>query len=159
MVCRDLQIVPAPGLPEELTLRPVRRLLDDAPDGVPLQDAIQAAMLADPRIDDRLDVFADNLRSLPAATRLFAAVDDDGVVRATSGSVTLGFDATVFFVNTDPGWRGRGIGRAMSAEALRAARASGAHRACLDATDAGRRIYSRLGFEAVTAMTRFVRGS
>src|SRR5262249_8071360 len=142
-----------------LTVRAVQRLADDAPDGVSLQDAARAAMLADPRIDDRLDVFANDLRSLPPAVQLFAAVDRDGVVRATSGSGAFDIDATVFCANTDPEWRRRGIGHAMTAAALRGARERGVRRACLDATDAGRRIYSRLGFEAVTKMTRFLRTS
>jgi len=64
-------------------------------------------------------------------------------------------DASVFFVNTDPGWRRRGIGQEMTAAALRAARQSGARRASLDASDAGRSIYSRLGFEAVSPAVRF----
>ncbi|MEA2282061.1 MAG: Acetyltransferase domain [Solirubrobacteraceae bacterium] len=78
-------------------------------------------------------------------------------MRATSGSGTFGIEATVLFVNPDPGWRGRGIGRAMTAAALRAAQSSGAQRACLDATHAGLSIYLRLGFEVVARTTRFAR--
>jgi GNAT superfamily N-acetyltransferase len=144
MTCRDLQTVPPSRLPSELTLRPVRRLAGVAPDGVALEDAV-AAILADPRIDDRPDVFAGFVRSLPAAVRLFAAVGRDGAVRATSGSGAFGTEASVLFVNTDPEWRGRGIGQAMTAAALHAARDRGATRACLDATDAGLSIYPRLG--------------
>jgi ribosomal protein S18 acetylase RimI-like enzyme len=155
MICRDLQTVPAVPLPSELTFRPVRRLDDDVRDGVPLEDAVAAAMLADLRIDDPPEVFADFLRSLPPAIRLFAAVDGDGAVRATSGSGAFGAEANVIFVNTDPDCRGRGIGQAMTAAALRAAKDCGARRACLDATDAGLSIYRRLGFEAVTRTTRF----
>jgi ribosomal protein S18 acetylase RimI-like enzyme len=157
MICPDLQTVPAVSLPGELTLRPVRRLAGaPAPGGVALEDAAAAAMLADPRIEGPPDAFAGFLRSLPAAVRLFAAVDGDGAVRATSGSGAFGTEATVLFVNTDPGCRGRGIGRAMTAAALRAAQASGAERACLDATDAGLSIYLRLGLEVVGRTTRFV---
>jgi ribosomal protein S18 acetylase RimI-like enzyme len=155
MVCRDLQTVPAVPLPSELTLRRVRRLDDAAPDGVALEDAAAAAMLADPRISDPLDAFADYLRSLPPAIRLFAAVDGDGAVRATSGSGAFGTEANVMFVNTDPDWRGRGIGQAMTAAALRAAEGAGATQACLDATAAGLSIYRRLGFEVATRATRF----
>jgi ribosomal protein S18 acetylase RimI-like enzyme len=155
MICPDLQTVPAVPLPTELTLRPVRRLAGAAPDGVRLEDAAAAAVRADSRIDDSPDAFARYLRSLPHAVRLFAAVDGDGTVRATSGSGTFGTEAHVLFVNTDPGWRGRGIGRAMTAAALRAAQSSGAERACLDATDAGLSIYLRLGLEVVGRTTRF----
>jgi GNAT superfamily N-acetyltransferase len=82
-------------------------------------------------------------------------VDRDGPVRATSASGTFGTEATVIFVNADPEWRGRGIGQAMTAAALSAAEDSGARRAGFDASDAGARIYLRLGFEAVTRTTRF----
>lgn len=159
MVCRDLRIVPAVPLPSELTFRPVRRLAHDPPDGVPLQDAATAVMLADPRIEGPPDVFADYLRSLPAAIRLFAAVDADGVVRATSGSGAFGSEASVIFVNTEPGWRGRGVAQAMTAAALRAAQRSGARHAGLNASDAGLRIYLRLGFETVAPTTRFFRAA
>lgn len=158
MTCHDLQTVPPVPLPSELTFRAVRRLAEDAPDGVPLEDAIAAAMLADPTIDDSPDAFADFLRSLPPPIRLFAAVDGGGAVRATAGSGAFGAVATVIFVNTDPGWRRRGIGAAMTALALRAARDSGARQACLDATNAGLGISRRLGFETVAPATHFSRG-
>lgn len=157
MICRDLRTVPAVALSSELMFRPVRRLANDAPDGVPLEDAVAAAMLADPRIDDSPAAFADYLRTLPPSNRLFAAVDGNGAVRATSGSGAFGQDATAFFVNTDPEWHRRGIGQSMSAAALRAAQDSGASRACLDASDAGLPIYRRLGFETVARTTRFFR--
>lgn len=155
MVCGDLRIVPTLALPSGLSLRSVRRLAGDAPDGVSLEDAAAAAMRADSRIDSKPEAFAAYLRALPAAIRLFAAVDRDGTVRATSGSGVFGMEASVMFVNTDPDWRGRGIARAMTSAALRVARDSGAQRACLDATGAGLRIYQRLEFEAVTRTTRF----
>jgi ribosomal protein S18 acetylase RimI-like enzyme len=66
-------------------------------------------------------------------------------------------EANVFFVNTDPDWRGRGIGRSMTAAALRAAQESGAQRACLDASDAGLPIYARLGFQSVSQVVRVFR--
>jgi ribosomal protein S18 acetylase RimI-like enzyme len=59
-------------------------------------------------------------------------------------------------VNTDPGRRGRGIGQAMTAQALSAARRAGARFAALDASDAGRSIYLRLGFDVVGMLTRFI---
>ena len=155
MICRDLRDVPAPVLSAELTVRPVRRSADARPDGVPLEDAVAAVLRANPEMDDSPETFAAYLRSLPSSVRLLCAVDRRGVVRATSASNTFGLEASVFFVNTDPGWRRRGIGQAMTAAALLAARQSGARRACLDASDAGRSIYSRLGFEAVSPTARF----
>ena len=157
MLCRDLRAVPAVGLPTELTIRPVRRLAHDAPDGVPLEEAATLATLADPSIGDPPDVFAAALISMPPEIRLFAALDPDGEVRATAGSGTFGTQATVVFVNTHPAWRGRGIGTAMTAAALRAAKGSGATRACLDASASGLSIYLRLGFESVTRTTHYFR--
>src|SRR5262249_12877951 len=137
-------------------LREVRRLSDDAVEGVPLEQAVAAAMRADPRIDGPPAAFADYLRSLPPTAHLFAAVDaDDGAVRATSGCNAVGETASVFFVNTEPEWRRQGIAHAMTSQALAAALRRGARHASLDATGAGRRIYERLGFEAVAQVARF----
>jgi GNAT superfamily N-acetyltransferase len=154
MVCRDLQVVPALALPAELTLRPVRRLPDESPAGVPLTQAVAAATRADPDITDP-QALADYLRSLPRAFQLWVAADEAGVIRATSGSAAFGVTATVLFVNTDPGWRRRGIARAMTALALRAAEQAGARHASLDAGDAGTTLYLRLGFDPVTLLRRY----
>ena len=155
MACLDLRGVPDLILTGELTLRPVRRSADDAPDGVPLEEAVAVAMSADPTIDEAPAVLTAHLRTLPPAFRLFAAVDCYGAARATSGVGVFGSQATLLFVNTDPGWRLRGIGRAMTATALHAARAAGAEQACLDASQAGLSIYRGLGFQAVAHTTRF----
>lgn len=157
MICRDLQDLPVVPLPTELTLRPVRRLARDPSDGVPLLDAAAAAIRADPEIRQELGVFAEYLRSWPPMVRLLAAVDPDGAVRATAGSGTFGRYSSVMFVTTERGWRGRGIGLAMTAAALRAAWKSGAEQACLDSSDAGTRIYRSLGFVGVDRVTRFFR--
>lgn len=158
MVCRSLQTVRAPTLPPELTLRPVRRLSDDAAGGVPLTQAVAAACHADPGgIDSR--ALADHLRSLPRAFALWVGVDHGGVVRGTSGSAAFGTTASVIFVNTDPDWRRRGIARAMTAIALRAAEHAGAQHAGLDASNAGTELYLSLGFEAATPVSRFRRSA
>jgi GNAT superfamily N-acetyltransferase len=157
MICRALEAVPAVPLPGELTLRPVRRGDEAGSDDVALEAAGALAMQADPRIGDPPDTWVRFLRSLPPEIRLFAGVDGDGAVRATAGSGVFGTQAAVLFVNTHPDWRRRGIGRAMTAAALRAARDSGARQACLDATRAGVSIYLRLGFEVASPTTRFSR--
>jgi GNAT superfamily N-acetyltransferase len=154
MICRDLQRVPTVELPYGLALRSVRRLADDAPGGVALAQAVAAASRADPGITDPR-ALAEHLRSLPRAFGLWAAVDDGGVVRATAGSGAFEATASVIFVNTDPDWRRRGIARAMTAIALGAARQKGASSAGIDASDAGRELYLRLGFENATVITRF----
>ena len=89
--------------------------------------------------------------------RLFAAVDAEGVVRATSGAGTFLDRATVLFVNTHPASRRRGIGAAMTAAALRAARSAGARQAVLDASDVAIGVYERLGFETVSRTAQFNR--
>lgn len=158
MSCADLRSVRKLTLPAELTLRAVRRTADEPRDGVPLEAAVAAVLRANPGSDDSLDTLADHLRSLPPATHLLCALDGEGAVRATSGSTTFGTEGHVFLVNTDPGWRGRGIGQAMTAAALQTSRSAGARRACLDASDAGQSIYLRLGFDIVGRTTRFFRG-
>ena len=157
MIQHDLRGLPDFPLDSALTLRPVRRLADDAVTGVPLDDAVAVALAADPGGGDALRGLAEHLRSMPPQIRLLAAVDDDGVARATSGSGAFGSEATVIFVNTQPAWQRRGIGRAMTAAALYAARDAGATRACLEATDAAIPTYADLGFETVARVTQFYR--
>jgi hypothetical protein len=159
MVCRDLRAVPEPLLPDGLTLRPVRRALNDPPDGVPLEEAVAAAGRAGPAGEVSTAALLTHLRSLPEGSRLFAAVDGDGVVCGTSGSQTFLSDAYVFFVNTVPGWRRRGVGLSMTAAALRSALESGATRASLDASGAGIPLYQRLAFTAAAQITQFSRPS
>lgn len=159
MVSSDVSAVPPPLLPSELTLQPVQRLPDQDRGGVALPDAVAAAMSATTAIKGPPEAFADYLRSLPPMFRLFAAVDRDERVRATSGYGVFGAYATVIFVNTDPPWRGRGLGQAMTAHALHAAQSAGARYAYLDASRAGRSIYLRLGFAQAGALTRFTRPS
>ena len=156
MVCSDLHTVHPLTLPSDLTLQPVQRLDHDEGGGVALADAVAAAMAASPAIKDPPAAFAAYLRSLPSTFRLFAAIDIHGTVRATSGSGVFGQYATVMFVNTHPDWRGRGIGQAMTAQALHAASCAGARQASLDASDAGRSIYLRLGFDNAGAVIRFM---
>jgi GNAT superfamily N-acetyltransferase len=157
MVSDDLDAIPELDLCDGLTLRPVSRTAADA-DGVPLRDAADSALRSDPSAAPAadLDDFVEYLRGVPNA-RFLAAVDGQGVVRATAAAATFGEVAGVFFVNTDPGWRGRGVGTAMTAAALRAAAGAGARSACLDSSALGLSIYLRLGFTSVSANTLFVR--
>lgn len=155
MVHRDLPGVPDSPLPDGLALRPVDRL--EAAGGVPLDQAAAVAKASDPGIVEPAGQFAELLRRLPPSVRLFCAIDADGVARATSGCDVFGEETRVFFVNTAPGWRGRGVGRAMTVAALQAAARSGALRASLDATDVAVSVYRRTGFEAAGRLTRYVR--
>jgi GNAT superfamily N-acetyltransferase len=155
MVCGDLRAVPSLALDPGLTVQQVERVVDDPPGGVPLVRAATLALAAAPDIELSQAQFVAFLRALPTAFRLFAAVDSAGDVRATSGVGVFGAYAQVIFVDTDPNWRNRGIGTAMTAYALNAAHRAGAHHASLDASSASRSIYLRLGFEEAGRVTRF----
>ncbi|MGN6243087.1 MAG: GNAT family N-acetyltransferase [Motilibacteraceae bacterium] len=155
MVCGDLRAIPEPVLPDGLSLRPVHRGPDDPSDGVPLTEAVAAAVAAAPAGAVSPTGLLAHLRSLPRSARLFAAVDSDGAVRGTSGAQNFSADAYVFFVNAAPGWRRRGVGLSMTAVALRSAMGTGATRACLDASGAGVPLYERLGFTAAGGITQF----
>lgn len=157
MLAAALDTIPELPLPEGLTLRQVSRTPDDG-DGVPLEHAAEAALRADPSAApaDSLEGFVAYLRSVPNA-RFLAGVDELGAVRATAASANWGTTTGVFFVDTEASWRGRGVGTAMTAAALRAAAAAGATTACLDASALGLSIYQRLGFREVSGCTLFVR--
>ncbi|MGL5819273.1 MAG: GNAT family N-acetyltransferase [Phycicoccus sp.] len=144
-------------LPDGLTLHPVCRVAGNPPDGVSLTDAVATAARATPLGEVSTAELVAYLRSLPGGPRLFAAVDDDGTVRGTSGSRTFFSDGYVFFVNTDPGWRRRGVGLSMTAVALHSAVTAGAVRASLDASGPGVPLYRRLGFTTAAQITRFSR--
>jgi GNAT superfamily N-acetyltransferase len=155
MICADLTAVPEPALPPALSLHEVG---DVGACRVPLEKAAAAALRSDASVSpvQELDGFVDYLRSVPNA-RFLAATDERGEVRATAATATFGRSAGVFFVNTDPAWRRRGVGTAMTAAALRAALAGGARASILDASALGHSIYRRLGFAAVSPNTLFVR--
>jgi len=157
MVLQAVRAVPAATLPGGLVLRPVRRLASEARDAVPLEDAIAVAIASDPGLTDAPVQVARFLRGLRHPVHLFAAVDAAGVARATSGCEVFGEYTRIFFVNTEPAWRRRGIGRAMTQEALRTAASSGARRAVLHATNDGAPVYRRLGFEVAGRVTRYSR--
>lgn len=155
-------LLPAPG---DIPLPPLdpalsARSVGDHGPAVPLEDAAAAGRRADPALAAAFEAQAwvAHLRSIPGAA-LLAAVDRDDVVVATAGASVLGSDATVFFVSTDPAWRGRGVATAMTARALHAAAARGATLACLEASDAGRGSYARLGFRLVGTVRSWKRRS
>lgn len=156
MVRTHLDGFASPSLPSGLSLRPVVRTAEpDRAGGVSLDAAVDACLRFDASADGvEHATLTGFLNSLPSG-RLFAAVDEDGEVRATSASSTLGDEAMVFFVVTDPKLRGRGIATAMTTAALLAAGECGAVRACLDASPLGEPIYLRLGFDRVSGISRF----
>jgi ribosomal protein S18 acetylase RimI-like enzyme len=158
MVLHDISAVAIATLPDGLVLRPVIRLARE-PDAVALEAAAAVAVASDPGITETVDEFAEFLRGLPSSVRLFVAADEQGVPRATSGCDVFAEYARILFVNTEPGWRGRGIGHAMTVEALRAAASLGARRAVLDSTDGATSVYLRAGFEVAGRLTRYSRAA
>jgi hypothetical protein len=157
MVCRDLRTVPDPSLPTGLTLRPVCRVPEDVRDGVPLTDAVAPAGRAAPAGEvstAALVTYLSCCRRVPGSSRRSTTT---AWCEVPSGSRTFCSEAYVFFVNTDSGWRRRGVGLSMTAAALRSAAESGATRASLDASGPGIPLYRRLGFTAVAQMTQFSR--
>jgi ribosomal protein S18 acetylase RimI-like enzyme len=155
MILRDIQTVTGSALPDGLAFRPVDRVGSGAPEAVSLEDAVAAAIAADPGITDSADRVANYLSGLPPSVRLFAAVDETGVARATSACHVFGKYTQVFFVSTEPAWRRQGIGGAMTVGALRAAASLGARWAFLHSTADGASVYERLGFEPVGLLTRY----
>ncbi|HOD05671.1 MAG TPA: GNAT family N-acetyltransferase [Anaerolineaceae bacterium] len=65
-----------------------------------------------------------------------------------------GLEGYILSVFTHPDWRRRGVATALMQAILDYLRAKGIRRACLHASDAGRPVYEKLGFEAVTREMR-----
>ena len=155
MVLRDIEAAADSPLPDELELRPVSRTASEEAGAVPLLAAAAAAIASDPAITGPPEEVAGFLGGLPSSVRLFAAVDEDGVPHATSACHVFGEYAQVLFVSTEPAWRRRGIGRAMTRGALRAAASLGARQAILHSTEDGASVYAALGFEPAGLVTRY----
>ena len=141
------RLEPGAGDPDGVRIEPV----DDL-DGV---DAYVAVVIRNMELDHppvapdaaaiRRRYIGGRLGNDPLSKRFVAYVD--GAPVATSRVSTAGGVAGLYTVVTMPEARGRGIGRAMTLRALTAGREAGMRIAALQATDMGRRIYERLGFE------------
>lgn len=95
----------------------------------------------------------DMVRSeLAAPGRRYVAAVDPGAGVVGYAGIALGPDAEVMTVGVSAPWRRRGIGAALLAALLEAARARGARRVFLEvrASDEGaQRLYGRAGFRAI----------
>lgn len=158
MVHARLAAIDEIDLPDGLTIRPVSTASRATPHEVLLEAAAEAAMRSDPGAAPMADLagFVGYLRSVPNA-HYVVATDDEGNVRATAAAAVFGSTTSVYFVNTDPAWRRRGVGAAITAAALRRAAGAGAERAVLDSSALGRPIYRRLGFQVVSETSLFLR--
>ena len=84
------------------------------------------------------------------------AIECDGAVRATATAVSYGTRlGWIGMVLTDPGYRGRGLARALMEHAIEYLRTRGVAWIKLDATDMGHSLYSKLGFEDECAIERW----
>lgn len=75
----------------------------------------------------------------------------DGQVVATGTATANGPVGWLGGLIVDAPWRGRGYGRAMTEELMRRLRAEGCRTLSLEATDAGRPMYERMGFRLETS--------
>ncbi len=74
----------------------------------------------------------------------------DGRIVATSVATANGPVGWLGGIVVDAGYRGRGFGRTMTEDAIERLRASGCGTISLEATDAGRPMYERMGFRVAT---------
>jgi predicted N-acetyltransferase YhbS len=84
-----------------------------------------------------------------AETRSFVAEVDGAIV----GTGVACLNGTVGWIGTiwvEPAWRRRGVGMALTGATVDAAEAAGCRTLLLVATEAGRRLYERIGFEVQT---------
>lgn len=72
--------------------------------------------------------------------------------RADSDHLELGPEAIVLNVYVEPNWRRRGVAEALMRALLNALDARGIRRVVLHASQEGRRLYQRLGFEPTNEM-------
>jgi GNAT superfamily N-acetyltransferase len=82
---------------------------------------------------------------------------DGGIPAATATSVVTGRDAGIFAVATHPEHRRRGLARAVTVAAIRAAVAAGCDLVYLQSTEMGYPVYTDLGFRTVEQYRTFVR--
>ncbi|MEO8520169.1 MAG: GNAT family N-acetyltransferase [Acidobacteriota bacterium] len=92
------------------------------------------------------------LRAL--AGRDARAAEHDGRVVGTALAIDYGRFAWIAMMLVEPGWRGRGLGARLLEAAL--ARVAAGRPVRLDATEAGRPLYRRHGFEDECRLTRLV---
>jgi GNAT superfamily N-acetyltransferase len=69
-----------------------------------------------------------------------------------SGGLRTGSEAIVLNVYTEPGWRRRGVARALMEQVIAWAREQGVGRLVLHASPEGRALYEQLGFEPTNEM-------
>jgi GNAT superfamily N-acetyltransferase len=84
-----------------------------------------------------------------AACRPFVA-EAAGAIVGTGVTTVNGSVGWIGTIWVEPAWRGRGLGRALTATTIEAAEAAGCRTLVLVATEAGRPLYERFGFRVQT---------
>lgn len=115
----------------------------------PVTDATGAGLYAEVDFEDEGDrayqqALVANAAQLEGVSIIVGTAGGQPVAR--SMAVSQGGLTGVFNVFVAPAWRGKGFGKAMTAAAIEAGRASGAIAACLQATAEGVPVYRAMGF-------------
>jgi ribosomal protein S18 acetylase RimI-like enzyme len=154
----DLAVLPERGqLPQGVT---IRRVTDDAGvraylDVIMTEGPPGAPAPSHAAIELRRRHIAASLKRGSTQVRRVAWVGGRPV--ATARLSVAGGVAGLYGVLTLPAFRGRGIGRAMTLEALLAGRDAGLRIGALQATDMGYRLYRTLGYEELFRYTLLAR--
>lgn len=132
----------------------IRRATTD--DEVLAAGEMQGRVFDDPDWRSRAESLIERLRRDDTA-ELWIAVADGAVVSAGRLEPVAGTDfAGLWGGATDPGWRGRGIYRALTAERARSALARGTRYLQSDSTEFSRPILERAGLVKVSTTTPYV---
>lgn len=161
----------AAGLHRDEGIPEMAAALDDLPWDAPLPPGVTVETVADPRAlrlwtetmvagfgmpDDLVPAFAAVCAEFgwePPFRYVLARLD--GAPVATAGVIEAAGVAGVYYVATLPEARGRGIGGAVTREAVRASRDAGYRAAILQASPMGQPVYRRLGFRTVGAAVHY----
>jgi ribosomal protein S18 acetylase RimI-like enzyme len=127
----------------------------EGPDGVAdYVDAYASSFGVDATLRDLVVAAESGLRTdLGRLIRLVGRIDGRAV--ATSAVLISNGVAGLYWIATDPGFRGRGIGAALTAEAMAIGRRHGASVCTLQASGLGEPVYRRLGFTAVSEVVLY----
>jgi predicted N-acetyltransferase YhbS len=109
-------------------------------------EAVAVAFLRENWGDRRLNL---DFVTRHARTRPFVAEADGAIV----GTGVVSLNGPVAWIGTiwvEPAWRRRGVGMALTQATIDVAEAAGCRTFLLVATEAGRRLYERIGFEVQT---------
>ena len=121
-----------------------------------LRDWARVLMHVFARPEEEADVWKRAYETPLAGWAHFAAYENDEVI-ATSSVLVAGELAGIYHVATLPSARGRGIGAAVTLEAMRYAHDRGATQAALQSSDMGAGVYRSLGFRDVGKLTVYDR--